>query len=500
MALFDKSMYEIMQRLSASRMRLLRNYPFYATLLLNLKLSIDSNTETVYTDGVRIAFNIDFINKLFDAELDFILMHETLHVALNHALRKKDRYNKKLYDKACDIVVNSNILQSVNKKVEKITIHGFGEQPHKTPDGKEGYMFSVDEVYRMIEEKGQPSSSANSNQTQQGNNSQNDNNKGTDGEKDEEKNEVKGKGDCKGNRNGKGKGDGKGDGNGEGSGEGSGAGSGKGKGKGNKSSLGGGQNGLSKDIDDTPLDLSEELNGDSTEGSFDDHSFWDDDGDEQMIAKWDQKIVEATEIYIEKSSNSRGNVPLVAMRRVDELKNPKTNWRELLVDFIQEDIVDYSFSPPDRRFEDSTFFLPDFNEKDEKIGDILFAVDASGSMSTPDLTQAYSEVKGALEMFNGKMKGWLGYFDSKIFVKEFSDEEEFKSIPPVGGGGTSFQVIFDYVKESMIEKKPICIIILTDGYAPFPDEKEAGSIPVLWLINNHKVNPPWGKVARFERG
>ena len=40
-------------------------------------------------------------------------------------------------------------------------------------------------------------------------------------------------------------------------------------------------------------------------------------------------------------------------------------------------------------------------------------------------------------------------------------------------------------------------IILTDGYAPFPQEKLAGGIPVLWLLNNEEVNPPWGKDARI---
>lgn len=42
------------------------------------------------------------------------------------------------------------------------------------------------------------------------------------------------------------------------------------------------------------------------------------------------------------------------------------------------------------------------------------------------------------------------------------------------------------------------IIILTDGIAPFPQEKLAGGIPVLWLLNNEKANPPWGKVARIK--
>lgn len=36
-----------------------------------------------------------------------------------------------------------------------------------------------------------------------------------------------------------------------------------------------------------------------------------------------------------------------------------------------------------------------------------------------------------------------------------------------------------------------------DGFAPFPKEKLSMGIPVLWLLNNEKVDPPWGKAARI---
>lgn len=64
-------------------------------------------------------------------------------------------------------------------------------------------------------------------------------------------------------------------------------------------------------------------------------------------------------------------------------------------DFIQEEVVDYSFAPPDRRFDDSPFFLPDFNGKEDRVEDILFMIDTSGSMSDDMIAAAYSEVKGA---------------------------------------------------------------------------------------------------------
>lgn len=71
-------------------------------------------------------------------------------------------------------------------------------------------------------------------------------------------------------------------------------------------------------------------------------------------------------------------------------------------------------------------------------------------------------------------------------------------IRPEGGGGTDFQIIFEYVDQHMFEEPPASIIILTDGYAPFPKEELAKDIPVLWLINNEQVDPSWGKVARIK--
>ena len=96
------------------------------------------------------------------------------------------------------------------------------------------------------------------------------------------------------------------------------------------------------------------------------------------------------------------------------------------------------------------------------------------------------------------MEGWLGFFDAAIIEpKRFTSLDEFKIIKPAGGGGTDFQIILEYVHKHMQDKLPTSIIILTDGYAPFPEEELAGGIPVLWLLNNKNVDPPWGKIARI---
>ncbi|MBR3965666.1 MAG: hypothetical protein IKJ91_01175 [Clostridia bacterium] len=215
---------------------------------------------------------------------------------------------------------------------------------------------------------------------------------------------------------------------------------------------------------------------------------------------WMNRMIEATDIIVSMlgGDKSRGTVPAGVERIINELKNPILDWRTILNDFIQEEICDYSFAPPDRRMDDSPFFLPDFNEKDYEAKNLLFMIDTSGSMSNKDITDCYSEIYGAIQQFNGKLTGKLGFFDAVVVEPiPFEDEDEFKIIRPKGGGGTSFEIIFEYVREHMMDDLPVSIIILTDGYAPYPDKEAAMNIPVLWIINNEEKEPPWGKVARL---
>ena len=233
---------------------------------------------------------------------------------------------------------------------------------------------------------------------------------------------------------------------------------------------------------------------------WDDHTRWGTVDDAALEDVWVKRFRDACEaISVRDPSNRNGMLPLFARRLLKELKSPKTDWRSVLSDFVQEEINDYSFAPPDARFAESPFFLPAFNDRDEYAEDILFMIDTSGSMSDDMVTTAYSEVKGAIDCFDGKLKGWLGFFDAAVSEPQpFSDVGELKGIKPVGGGGTDFGVVFEYVKRRMADKPPACIIMLTDGYAPFPPESAANGVPVLWLINNEGVNPPWGKTARIE--
>lgn len=409
MALSEKKINEYIKKLLLSRMRILYNHGFYGLLLMHMVYAVSEQVKTACTDGIKITFGTDFLDNLSDSELDFVMMHEILHVALQHCFRG-EIYDPEAYNIAADIVVNSNILFENNMKESSITLRDYGVSMHIAPDGKEGYEYTAEQVYAMFQKKKGASKNGQRDQTR----------------------------------------------------------------------------------------------------IWDDHSQWG-KHDKNNISQahcekndilreiWDYNLKNAAEaISIRDSSNSRGLLPKFASRILKEMKEGQVDWRAILNDFIQEEVVDYSFTPPDRRFDDSPFFLPDFNEKEDTPNDILFMIDTSGSMSDDMITAAYTEIKGAIDQFGGKLKGWLGFFDATIIEPQPFTDDEFVKIEPTGGGGTSFHIIFEYVMEHIDEMNPSSIIILTDGYAPFPPEEDAGDIPVLWLLNNEEVNPPWGKVARMK--
>lgn len=444
MELSEQKIREYSIRLMKSRLRLLCTNGFYGLLLMHMVLTIDEECETAATDGVRIYFGPDFLENLTDSQIDIVMMHEILHVALQHCSRSGD-FEPEKFNIACDIVVNSLILESMGGNRKNIHLGRYGELMHETPDGKEGAKFTAEEVYAMLpamngkKSKKTPGSMAGSG--------------GGEGNCDDDDNDDSNT--KPSNQEGKGGKDGGVD----------------------KSGSGGGT------------------------GQFDEHKKWKNTADDNTLKEeWQKRIIDAAEaISIRDPSDQRGLLPAFAKRIIKELRKPQTDWRSILNEFVQEEICDYSFSPPDRRFGDSDFFLPDFNEKDETVKNILFMIDTSGSMSDDMITAAYSEVKGAIDQFNGKLEGLLGFFDAAVIPPTpFSDEDEFMVIKPKGGGGTDFEIIFRYVAEHMSDEPPASIIILTDGYAPFPDENIANGIPVLWLLNNENVEPPWGKIARIE--
>ena len=147
--LCENTLKKYNKRLLLSRMRILMNNGFYGLLLMHMIFAVDEKCETAATDGYRIYFGPKFMDDLSDSEFDFVLMHEIMHAALNHCKRRSER-DGEVYNVACDIVVNSNILYSNNFNNSSITLRKYGEAMHIAPTGDEGYKYTAEEVYEML--------------------------------------------------------------------------------------------------------------------------------------------------------------------------------------------------------------------------------------------------------------------------------------------------------------------------------------------------------------
>jgi len=101
------------KRLITSRVRLLINKPFFGNLITRLPL-VDATDfgwcKTAATDAKYIYYNRDFIDKLRDAEVDFLFGHELLHCVYDHLDRRNGR-QPLLWNIANDYIVNQTLVE-----------------------------------------------------------------------------------------------------------------------------------------------------------------------------------------------------------------------------------------------------------------------------------------------------------------------------------------------------------------------------------------------------
>lgn len=100
-------MKEFQRELSTAKMKMLsyKSLGFFAYLLFNLKVFPDAETETVKTNGIDIFINPDWFMQLDADSQVYVLLHATMHVALQHPSRMQNR-QEKLWMAASDLTVN----------------------------------------------------------------------------------------------------------------------------------------------------------------------------------------------------------------------------------------------------------------------------------------------------------------------------------------------------------------------------------------------------------
>lgn len=187
-------------------------------------------------------------------------------------------------------------------------------------------------------------------------------------------------------------------------------------------------------------------------------------------------------------------------RELQEMLEPKVNWREVLRDYVKAICSSKdtsSWRKPNRRFLTTGTYMPSMIG--EKVGHIVVAIDTSGSIGQEELSEFLAEVKGIAEEVSPETVDLI-YWDSEVAAHETYTEVEVPNIvsstKPRGGGGTSPSCVSTYLVEKKIE--PQCIIVLTDGYVG-NDWGNDWTAPVMWaIVGGNDVVSPNGKTIHIQ--
>jgi predicted metal-dependent peptidase len=363
---------DLTKRLAKAKTSLILQHPFIGTVALGMPMLLDESVPTAATNGKEVRFNPDFLSKLTDEQVTFLVAHECFHPMLEHMYRMKGRDMTK-WNKAADYVINQLL---VDEKIGKFIDGGCLDRSLYTTGGG-----SAEGIYALLPD-------------------------GTDD----------------------------------------------------------GSGGIGNDL--------REPEGSPAEQA-------------QTQAEWRVKVAQAAQ-----AAKMMGNLSGNMQRLVDEVLRPKVDWADVLRRFMQRaKTTTRSWARPNRRFLAQGLYLPSVSG--EALGEIVVAVDCSGSISQKVLAAFAAEIQ-AIHGDTSPAVLHVIYFDSEVSHHDAFVSDDTVTISPHGGGGTAFSPIFRFIEE--IDVRPVACVVLTDLYCN--DFGPAPDYPVLW-ISNGRATAPWGEVTKL---
>lgn len=196
-------------------------------------------------------------------------------------------------------------------------------------------------------------------------------------------------------------------------------------------------------------------------------------------------------------ASDAGSIPVGVKRIIQNLTEPKMNWREMLRMQMESTIKsDFTWMRASRRGWHMDAVMPGM--KPDEMIDICVMLDASGSIGEVMLKDFLSEVQGIMDQF-GQFRIHIATFDTEVYNPASYDSENMDTMLDYevsGGGGTDFECMFHYLKDQQIEPKRL--IVFTDGY-PFGSWGDENYADTLWILHGTKsIVPPWGQYAYYE--
>lgn len=228
---------------------------------------------------------------------------------------------------------------------------------------------------------------------------------------------------------------------------------------------------------------------------FDEHDW---DGAEEMTADEQRELAREIDEAVRQGALVAGKLGSGGDRDLAELLQPQVNWREVLREFVQNTCTgsDYStYRRPNRRYLSSGMYMP--SGISEQVGELVVAIDTSGSIRQRELSAFLTEVTEICETVHPESVR-LMYWDTRVCRDEKYDMHELdtlvQSTKPAGGGGTDVTCVTDYIRDNNINAQ--AAIVLTDGYL-FGGWGQ-WTMPVLWCVMDSGRTADVGKTVHIK--
>jgi predicted metal-dependent peptidase len=211
-----------------------------------------------------------------------------------------------------------------------------------------------------------------------------------------------------------------------------------------------------------------------------------------------KEINDAIDRALREGGMLAGRMGAKVPRAISDLLEPKIDWRDALRDFITSAIKgkdEFTWRKLNKRHMVNDIYLPSM--ENETIGELVVAIDTSGSIGSAQITEFATELVSICELCSPDKVRVL-WWDTDVHGEQVF-EGDYKGIAamlkPQGGGGTHVSCVNNYINEQKINAE--CVIVFTDGYVENDITWNIPS-PTLWMVTqNRSFTPPVGKLVKF---
>jgi predicted metal-dependent peptidase len=204
---------------------------------------------------------------------------------------------------------------------------------------------------------------------------------------------------------------------------------------------------------------------------------------------------------LQQSAILAGKLGATVPKTISDLMEPKVNWREALREFLASTMRgkdEYTWQRMNKRRLADEIYMPGVYS--ETVGELVIAIDTSGSISQVQLSEFASELASICETVTPEKVRVL-WWDTMVHGEQEFDENNYNQIAsllkPQGGGGTRVGCVNEYIAANNVNAE--CVIVFTDGYVEDSFEWSVNA-PTLWMVTRKQsFAPPSGVVINVEK-